>query len=144
MGIRGGLIMAFPFVIKSSVNSLVLEMRAENADSILVKLSGFGIQAETSVYIYMSQGLGALFADLSNNWKGRQGVKEWGSLEGELTLKASCDHLGHIFLSVQLIKESPPIWDVHAELFLEAGQLEKMAKEARAFESLAFGSLPKA
>jgi hypothetical protein len=132
--------MTSPFVIKSSKNSLVLEMRAEKTDSIVAKLSGFGIQVETFVSTYMSRGIGAFFTDISENWDGWSGNKEWGSLEGEIKLKASCDRLGHIFLSVQLANEAPPIWEVQAELLLEAGQLEKIAKEARTFESLAFSS----
>jgi hypothetical protein len=132
--------MAAPFIIKSSVNSLAIEMRAENVDSIVVKVTEFQIQAETPVYTYISQGIGEFFTKLSNNWKGWQGNIEWGSLEGELNLKASCDRLGHIFLSVQLKKGAPPIWEVHTELMLEAGQLEYLASKARAFESVAFNS----
>ena len=132
--------MTTPFVIKSSKDGLALEMSIENSDCVIAKVSGTGLQAGAPVYTYMSQGIGQYFGDLANNWKGWQGKKEWSSLEGELKLKASCDHLGHIFLSVHLINGAPPIWEIQADLTLEAGQLENLATEARAFEAVAFNA----
>ena len=132
--------MASQFKIKSSVNSLTFEMSAENSDSVLAKVSGAGINAEAFVYTFMSKGIGEFFTNLSSNWKGWQGNIEWSSLEGEIKLQASCDRLGHIFLSVWLTNGAPPIWEAHTELVLEAGQLEMLAAEALAFESVAFNS----
>lgn len=132
--------MIAPFLIKCTHGSLSLELRAENEDFIIAKISDVSLRGEARVGIFMSQGIGDFFGNLATNWTGWEGNKEWASLEGELKLKASCDCLGHIFLSVDLKNGAPPIWQIQAELVLEAGQLNRIAGEARAFESVVFNA----
>jgi hypothetical protein len=75
--------------------------------------------------------LDTYFADLAAQWRGWEGNKEWEA-DG-LAFAASHDGLGHVTLDV--ILESPPsladVWRVRVSLRLEAGTLDRLAREAR-------------
>jgi Family of unknown function (DUF6228) len=75
-----------------------------------------------------------LFEELASNWKGWEGVKTWLAIEGELELRATCDRIGHVTVAVSI---SPHVhagqWSALAGVTIEAGQLERLATEARLF-----------
>jgi hypothetical protein len=55
-------------------------------------------------------------------------------LEGEVHLSASIDRLGHVTLEVELGNDiERQTWQVTQRIQLEAGQLERIAAEARRF-----------
>jgi len=83
----------------------------------------------------MATGLAELFQHFADNWRGWQGNKTWASLEGEISITATSDHLGHVFLAVRLREGTPPRWTLDAHLVLEAGMFPKLAADAREFES---------
>jgi len=86
----------------------------------------------------MSEGLAALFAFLSDNWKGWEGSKNWSSLEGELSIEAHSDRIGHVYLAVRLRDGAPARWTLEVDLVLEAGMLADLAVIAHKFEAEVF------
>jgi hypothetical protein len=75
-----------------------------------------------------------LFVDIAREWSGWKGEKKWGALEGEYNLSATCDSLGHITLKVGMMPNAyPPVWSAIVSLVIEAGQLDKLAREVETF-----------
>jgi hypothetical protein len=86
---------------------------------------------------HQSDGLADYFASLATNWKGWSGPCDWTSLEGDLSLSAESHRTGHIHFHVHLNHGAPPYWELDFGLGVEAGELERLAEEARAFEQSA-------
>jgi len=97
-----------------------------------VSAVGPGFSGALRVYGYMGSGLPDLFEDLARNWRGFDGEKSWSSLEGEFSLRASADKLGHTCLGFTL-HERHCDWTLEGALVLEAGQLDRIAREVRRF-----------
>jgi Family of unknown function (DUF6228) len=88
----------------------------------------------TDVYAFdpFDSNLVRFFEDLARNWKGFDGEKEWSSLEGELSLICTSDNLGHFALEATLRNNEDTRY-ARKTFFIESGQLEKIAQEARIF-----------
>ena len=102
--------------------------------SFLARLTGRpdGPSAQVDVYDFHYDTLPNFFEDLAEHWKGFAGTKSWYSLENHMMLDATSDKLGHVFLRVTLsIMDGPSDWEVKATLLVEAGQLDRLAREAR-------------
>ena len=97
-----------------------------------VTAAGPGFSGVLRVYGDASGGLPALFEELARNWRGFDGKKSWSSLEGEFSLRASADKLGHMWLGFTL-NEPTYGWTLEGGLVLEAGQLERIARHVRRF-----------
>lgn len=123
---------AFQATSRDDQSSLRLE--AYDRDYFIAELRGLNLHARTRVGTYMSGGLADLFGEMAAQWRGWEGVKTWSSLEGELHLAAEADRTGHVTLTTRLSEGAPSVWSVELVLVLEAGQLERLAREARAFE----------
>jgi hypothetical protein len=119
------------FLIESAQDQAALELSSLDASFYLANLRSRGVSGTTRVGTYMSQGLGDLFIQFANNWKGWQGPKDWTSLEGELSLSARSDNLGHVFVNVRLREGAPARWTLEAVLVLGAGLLSNLADRAR-------------
>ncbi len=96
---------------------------------------------EASVRFYEPRGfllgLGDYFASVEQDWRGWKGEKTWESVEGELSLTAIHDGLGHITLTAELRNRfNPPSrqWLARGALSLEAGALGPLAQAAARFE----------
>lgn len=100
-----------------------------------VSLVSTPLSASVRVYEIQPQNWSAFFQDLAANWKGWSGEKKMESLEGHLAVSATSDALGHISLRVKLRDIIPGTADWRAEgsLIVEAGQLERLAGDARKF-----------
>jgi len=122
------------FLIESAENQAALELTSLDERFFQATLRSRGASATTKVIKYMSQGLALLFEYFSANWKGWQGSKNWKSLEGELSISARSDSLGHVFLDVSLRDGAPAKWILQTSMMLEAGGLPKLAASARQFE----------
>lgn len=96
-----------------------------------------GLAAVGRVSSYQSTGLAELFTSFARDWRGWPGTRTWQSLEGELELTATCDRTGHVNLTVTLSDRMHPAWSASADLVLEAGALERIAREVEAFERVA-------
>lgn len=88
----------------------------------------------TDVYIFdpFDSNLVRFFENLAENWKGFEGEKEWSSLESEFSLNCTSDSLGHFALEVT-IRNNEDTRYARKTIFIESGQLEKIALEARNF-----------
>lgn len=126
--------MAEPFIVQSRDTGATLTLRSLDRDYFLAEVRHTGMEAIARVSKYMSDGLGDFFGGLAADWRGWPGTREWSALEGELQLMARTDRTGHTYLRVQLRDGAPAHWTVEAELVLEAGQLERIAAAAQAFE----------
>jgi uncharacterized protein DUF6228 len=104
---------------------------------IHAELSLSHLRASTKVGIVwgVDASLSEFFDDLAKNWRGWKGAKKWEAYEGGLGLSCTSDRLGHITVTVELREGSPERWLVRGEVPLEAGQLERLATEMRAFYS---------
>ena len=88
----------------------------------------------TDVYTFdpYDSNLVRFFEDLAGNWKGFGGEKEWSSLEGEFVLNCTSDSLGHFALEV-IIRNNEDTRYARNTIYIESGQLEKIALEVRNF-----------
>ena len=99
-----------------------------------VALAGHPLSASVAVYDIQPRGWSEFFASLARDWRGWSGEKSHESLEGHLRASATCDPLGHVSLRVALRGDfGGSNWRAEHTLFLEAGQLERIAKEAGEF-----------
>ena len=78
--------------------------------------------------------LNEYFSDLADHWDGWEGVKSWESIEGEFTIETSMNSSGHASMKISMnVYGSPSDWVAIADLDVEAGQLEKIANDAKQF-----------
>lgn len=92
------------------------------------------LSASVAVYDIQPQSWSKFFASLARDWRGWSDEKSHESLEGHLRVSATSDSLGHVSLRVVLRDDfGGSNWRVEDTLFLEAGQLERIAKEAGQF-----------
>jgi Family of unknown function (DUF6228) len=77
----------------------------------------------------------ALFTQMSDNWQGWQGKKEWDSLEpGEMSLSATHNRLGLALLSAHFRPlVSGQAWASSVQVEIELGSLAELASNAEAF-----------
>ena len=75
-----------------------------------------------------------LFKSMEREWKGWEGEKSWGSLEGEFDLTAVSDRKGHITLKTRIHSgHYLPSSSLMTELIVESGQLDYIASKAEEF-----------
>jgi hypothetical protein len=122
------------FLVNSSIDEAALELTSFDARFFIANLRSRGVNGTARVGTYMANGLAELFGFFADNWKGWEGSKRWTSLEGELSIEASSDRLGHVYLMVQLCEGAPAKWTLQANIVLEAGMLADLAARAKGFE----------
>jgi Family of unknown function (DUF6228) len=127
--------MSEQLVIASRDPGASLTLSAFDANFMIAEVVGDGLRASARVGTYLSHGFADFFATLAHGWRGWTGTVAWASLKEELKLSATSDRTGHVFLGVTLRRGSPAEWRVATELVLEAGQLDRLAEAARAFEA---------
>ena len=97
-------------------------------------LVGCPVTAAVEVYDIQPHGWSAFFRDLAEHWRGWSGAKEHESLEGHLHIRCTRDSAGHIDVRVRLRGDmSGSDWRAEDTIYLEAGQLERIATEAAAY-----------
>jgi hypothetical protein len=92
--------------------------------------------AETRVHLTdpaIESSLPDWFAELSAQWRGWEGERVCETYEGGLRLSCTHDGLGHIQTRVRLREASLQAWSVEADIPLDAGQLDEVARAAAAF-----------
>ena len=122
------------FAVQSANDGARFELGRHNQGHLVAQLRGPGLDASVLVSSYMFEGFGEFFESLATDWKGWKGERKWDSMEGELSLKATTDRTGHVYLSIELRDGAPPRWETTANLVLEAGQLDRIARSGRDFE----------
>ena len=109
--------------------------RAKSMEGFSVRVTDHNLSAAGQVYAgYAPRNPALLFADMAQQWSGWSGELDWKSLEGELALLCRHDGLGHISIRIEL-RPGPwsDDWRVTATTMTEAGQLERIARQAAAF-----------
>ena len=122
------------FLATSAEDEAALELAPLDSSFFLATLRSRGVIGTARVGSFMANGLADFFAYMAEHWRGWDGIRTWGSLEGELKMTARSDRLGHVFLDVTLREGAPEKWTLRASLVLEAGMLDQVAKRAREFE----------
>jgi uncharacterized protein DUF6228 len=117
--------------------SLTLQRtRAQDNESVwsyVAKLTIPEGELATEVYDH-GDWLRPFFQDLADAWRGFEGTKEYGSLEGQLLLACQHDGRGTVECKVTLRQPWPPEWSVEAVLHFGAGaHLERLADQVGAF-----------
>jgi hypothetical protein len=102
--------------------------------TVEVRLSGGSVEAADSVYDHLPHRWTELFEGLARDWRGWDCQRTLASLEGQLEVSCSADRLGHVSLRVELSGDSlGSDWRAADTIYLEAGQLEELARQARAY-----------
>jgi len=104
-------------------------------DSYTVELEDLDFRASARV---ANPGYGfppsVLFTRLASQWAGWRGNEEWRSMEGEFAIVATCDRTGHVKIVFSFpTPAQSAYWSASAFVFVEAGQLESIARDAHAF-----------
>ena len=119
--------------LNSSNSDAVIEFFDIEDDYFRVSVIAHDHSATRRVYAYTDGGgIARLFAEAAKEWKGWHGAKVWESLEGELRIELSIDRLGHVTVAVR-VRSDPggsDRWQLDAELGLDAGQLDDVARQA--------------
>lgn len=91
------------------------------------------LQASLRFYEIGLGGLADFFATLAEDWRGWKGGRRWASLEDDLELEATHDGLGTITLTARLRTEAfaQHRWRAAAQIVLDAGGLDRIARDAR-------------
>lgn len=123
------------FVIKSAQGRRELRLEERRGEYFRVTLAGDGVTATKGVFAYTDgPRLALFFASIAADWRGWDGEKNWAALESDFSLRATSDRLGHIRLEVNLRNHGPEDdWRVFAPIFLDAGSLDRIAADAKAF-----------
>lgn len=119
--------------LKSSNSDAALEFSDIDGDCFRITLLPRDHSATRRVYAYTdASGIARLFGEAAREWKGWKGSKHWESLEGELRLELKIDRLGHVSLVVRIRSDRGGVdpWQLQAELGLDAGRLEGIARDA--------------
>lgn len=76
------------------------------------------------------RGLTQYWADIARDWRGWNGDRKYGSLEGQLDLACSMNDLGQVSCTVSLGQPWPPTWRLAAEMTFGGGsQIEQFARD---------------
>jgi hypothetical protein len=96
-------------------------------------LSCGSLQASLRFYEIRLGGLAEYFERLAREWRGWKGERRWASLEDDVELVATHNGLGTITLGVRLRTEAfaQHRWSASSQLLLDAGALDRLAREAR-------------
>ena len=104
-------------------------------EKFTVELTDCQLSATADVWAgYTHSAPVCLFEEMAERWTGWKDRLTWQSLEGELKLECSHDGLGHIQVRVTLWSGCMPFdWKAEVTVNTEAGQLDKLARDARRF-----------
>ena len=120
--------------IKSSHSATRLRFSDIRGDYFHANLTNPEYSGTVKIWAYTdAHYLVDLLASMAENWQGWTGEKKWSSIEGEFSITCTHDKLGHISLDVEMHQDFEEPWRLRASLLVDAGQLEKIAKDANKF-----------
>jgi hypothetical protein len=96
-----------------------------------VRVETDGFRCDRSVLVSENaDGLAAYFADLVENWRGWDGVKQWEALEHGMSIEAT--HRGRVVELLFVVRRDykPDAWEVRAPILIAPG--ETLTSYARA------------
>jgi len=117
--------------IASVGSDACLEFSEVDGDCFRVAVTAHDHSASRLVDAYTDRaGIPRLLAEAARDWRGWDGVREWSSICG-FRIALTMDRLGHVRLDVRVLSDrGGDEWQLDAAFSLEAGQLERLAKEA--------------
>ncbi len=123
-------------VIRSAKDGTTLTFRLldsarpkDEERSFEVTIESPDVRARVIASTYYAGSPALLFRKIAQNWKGWKDESKWASLEGEFTMSARSDSLGHVTLEVALRSDTyPPEWKMNGLIHLEAGSLDSIAR----------------
>jgi hypothetical protein len=130
------------FVIESVHGGTRLQFRGEiprgrgayDGFEMEVRLYGGGVEAADRVYDHLPRRWTELFERIATDWRGWDGQRTVETLEGQLRLLCTADRLGHVALRVEMRGEmSGSDWRAADTIYLEAGQLDDLARRAKEY-----------
>lgn len=124
------------FEIKSAHSASRIRFFGIERDYFCVEMTNPEYSGAVRVWAYTdAHGLADLFASIAENWKGWLGEKKWSSIEGEFSIIATSDKLGHISLVIEMHHDfgATEPWCLKATVVVDSGQLDAIAKEAKDF-----------
>lgn len=99
--------------------------------TFIARLVGPPVEAAVEVYDIQPHRWSAFFRDLAANWRGWSGERVHESLEEHIKLSCTADRTGHVTVRVTLRgMVTADDWRAEVNLHLEAGQLDRIAREA--------------
>lgn len=126
------------FVIKSNTSDRELVLQNLDGDYFEVELKGSKINVSTSIYAYMNaQSIYNLFEELASLEKPWLDEKKWESIEGDFSLRFTCDVLGHVLLQINIWMQQghPEAAYISVGLSTEFGMLPSIGRDAQRFFS---------
>lgn len=126
------------FSIRSNSSDRELLFSNLEGDYFQVNLKGIQVSARTTVFAYTdARSLKNLFQELGKFDRPWNNTKEWGSLEGEFNISATCNALGHVLFRVEIriLPGDPEESCVKTGITTELEKLVSLAKDAEDFFS---------
>ena len=124
------------FSIKSCSSDRELAFVAIRESHFTVEFRSIEVRAIREVYRFPDlPGPEKFFSRLAAHSRPWVGSDDWASLEGEFSIAATCDHLGHVVFSVSICGAfgAADEWRVSGSITSELGQLPKLAEDANRF-----------
>jgi hypothetical protein len=124
-------------VIRSSHSGGTITLSERREGYFRISFDSPAIRFSKTIYGYTDHGaLVRMFEQMTAEWQGWAGNKEWTSLESDMALRCMHDGLGHIDLELELQEwSSDDRWNAKAHLVIDAGQLEVTAYHLQQFFS---------
>ena len=124
-----------PVFIKSADTSATLTFCDKEGEYFAVVYESPSVSVRRRVWGYTDCPLLVeLFQSVAKEWKGWSGQKEWKSIEGEFSLSATSDKLGHVLLYICSNEfDGTEMWELKVQLALDASQTENIAKRISEF-----------
>jgi hypothetical protein len=122
--------------IKSAHSGTRLRFSDIQGDYFYATLTSPEYSGTVRIWAYTaSYGLAELFEAMAKQWRGWTGEMNWSSIEGEFAITCTRDKLGHITLNIEMRQDFGDLepWRLRAGLVVDAGQLDRIAKDARKF-----------
>jgi len=121
------------FEISDNRSIRKVRFTSKEAEYFTVEICG-DISGSIRVYSYCPHGdtIHSVFKKLGSMLEPWDGELNWVSLEGEFSLKFSCDSLGHVFLSVEIDNDNEE-FTINCVLNVDLGQLKEISKNANNF-----------
>jgi hypothetical protein len=123
------------FSIASCQSDRQLVFVARVGDCFELELRSHALSAGLRIWGYADgDRLVEMFEAMAKATSGWEGTKQWSSIEGEFSLAAQCDKLGHVSFDVSLRhSDGREPWQVKTCLQTELGQLPALAWKAKRF-----------
>jgi Family of unknown function (DUF6228) len=127
--------------LKSSRHGGAFELDQGNGKRWQASLTLPGLSAAVAVdgsgYGF-GEGLATYFGRIADDWRGWDGPRGWSSLEGEFDFEATHDGLAYMTLRVRVQSGlDTEDWRAEGTIWIDAGQLERLARAAREFDASA-------